>query len=114
MEIQGLLLFYWFVGLYWRLGGESFVTPPTGKSCFVFVFAFALRASVKRREIKVLSRHVFVLLLQGAQETDETSFLAIVCIRFGSTCFELTSRLCGSCSTCSVSHSDPNGKGRCQ
>ena len=26
-------------------GGESFVTPPTGKSCFVFVFA--LRACVR-------------------------------------------------------------------
>ena len=29
-------------------GGESFVTPPTGKSCFVFVFA--LRACVRARD----------------------------------------------------------------
>ena len=34
------------------------MTPPTGKSCFVFVFA--LRACVTRREISVVSRHVFV------------------------------------------------------
>ena len=43
-------------------GGESFVTPPTGKSCFVFVFALraCVRACVTRREISVVSRHVFV------------------------------------------------------
>ena len=29
-------------------GGESFVTPPTGKSCFVFVFA--LRACARARD----------------------------------------------------------------
>ena len=48
-------------------GGESFVTPPTGKSCFVFVFA--LRACVRdatRREIKVylgVSLSLLLLLL---------------------------------------------------
>ena len=43
-------------------GGESFVTPPTGKSCFVFVFALraCVRARATRREISVVSRHVFV------------------------------------------------------
>ena len=40
-------------------GGESFVTPPTGKSCFVFVFA--LRACARRDARSVcVSRHVFV------------------------------------------------------
>ena len=47
-------------------GGESFVTPPTGKSCFVFVFALRLcvRACAKRREIIVyLGMSLFLLLL---------------------------------------------------
>ena len=40
-------------------GGESFVTPPTGKSCFVFVFA--LRACVRdATRDQGVSRHVFV------------------------------------------------------
>ena len=40
-------------------GGESFVTPPTGKSCFVFVFA--LRACVRdATRDHCVSRHVFV------------------------------------------------------
>ena len=40
-------------------GGESFVTPPTGKSCFVFVFA--LRACVRdATRDQGASRHVFV------------------------------------------------------
>ena len=39
-------------------GGESFVTPPTGKSCFVFALRACVRAT--RREISVVSRHVFV------------------------------------------------------
>ena len=44
-------------------GGESFVTPPTGKSCFVFVFALRACVRATRREISVLSRHVFVAAL---------------------------------------------------
>ena len=60
-------------GAYWDLptgksvggwGGESFVTPPTGKSCFVFVFA--LRACATRREIIVylgMSLSLLLLLL---------------------------------------------------
>ena len=38
------------------------MTPPTGKSCFVFVFALraCVRACATRREIIVVSRHVFV------------------------------------------------------
>ena len=55
----------YYVCSHQRLGGESFVTPPTGKSRFVFVFA--LRACVRavaraRRDARsdVVSRHVFV------------------------------------------------------
>ena len=63
----GILCMYWFQMLVWFAvggwGGESFVTPPTGKSCFVFVFALraCVRACVRdaTRDHGV-SRHVFV------------------------------------------------------
>ena len=50
-------------------GGESFVTPPTGKSCFVFVFALraCVRARATRREIIVylgMSLSLLLLLLR--------------------------------------------------
>ena len=49
-------MYFVFVGGW---GGESFVTPPTGKSCFVFVFA--LRACVRdATRDHCVSRHVFV------------------------------------------------------
>ena len=45
-------------------GGESVCDTPTGKSCFVFVFAFALRACVRdATRDQGVSRRVFVPLL---------------------------------------------------
>jgi len=84
-----------------RLRGESACKPPTGKSCFLFAFMFALRALRASRRICIstclLSFLLFLLLLLRGLHCFEIRRVSLECLK-------LKCRFCGmrTCVRCFI------------